>query len=103
VIFLNVTVPRAWQEPNNAVLASTLAKYPNAILLDWHGASEANPALVYNDGIHLTSSGAAQYAGMVIGAIGPYKRVARLSPIMEPWNKTNHQIVSIPRGNPRED
>jgi peptidoglycan/LPS O-acetylase OafA/YrhL len=70
VIFLTVTVPRAWQEPNNAVLASTLAKYANATLLDWHGASEANPALVYTDGIHLTSSGAAQYATMVVGAVG---------------------------------
>jgi hypothetical protein len=70
-VFLNVTVPRAWQDTNNTVLASTLAKYPNATLLDWHGASEENPALVYTDGIHLTSSGAAQYASMVIGAIGP--------------------------------
>jgi peptidoglycan/LPS O-acetylase OafA/YrhL len=71
-IFLTVNVPRAWQDPNNATLAAVLSKYANATLLDWHGAVEENPALVYSgDGIHLTSSGAAQYAAMVVRAVGP--------------------------------
>ena len=69
VIFLNTNVPRAWQDSNNTALASTLAKYPNATLLDWRGATEANPGLVYNDGIHLTPAGASQYATLVVGAL----------------------------------
>ena len=69
VIFLNTNVPRAWQDSNNVALSSTLAKYANATLLDWRSATEANPGLVYNDGIHLTPSGAAQYATMVVGAL----------------------------------
>ncbi len=70
VIFLNTNVPRAWQDSNNAALASTLAKYANATLLDWRAATEANPGLVYSDGIHLMPSGASQYATMVVGALG---------------------------------
>jgi hypothetical protein len=71
-VFLTVNVPRAWQDPNNAVLSATLSKYANATLLDWHAAVQENPALVYGgDGIHLTGSGAVQYAAMVVGAVGP--------------------------------
>ena len=69
VVFLNINVPRAWQDSNNAALASTLAKYANATLLDWRSATDANPGLVYNDGIHLTPSGASQYATLVVGAL----------------------------------
>jgi hypothetical protein len=69
VIFLNTNVPRAWQDSNNAALSSTLAKYANATLLDWRGATDANPGLVYNDGIHLTPAGASQYATLVVNAL----------------------------------
>ena len=69
VIFLTTNVPRAWQDSNNAALAGTLAKYANATLLDWRGATDANPGLVYTDGIDHTPSGASQYATMVIGAL----------------------------------
>ena len=32
-------------------------------------ATDANPGLVYNDGIHLTPAGASQYATLVVGAL----------------------------------
>ena len=34
VVFVNVNVPRAWEEPNNKVIAEGVRRYPNAVLAD---------------------------------------------------------------------
>ena len=45
-----MSVPRAWEDPNNQVIAEGVEKYPNAVLVDWHSASADRPELFYKDG-----------------------------------------------------
>jgi peptidoglycan/LPS O-acetylase OafA/YrhL len=65
VVFVNVAVPRAWQEPNNEVIAEGVESYPNAVLVDWHSASADRPELFYRDGYHLRPEGQRIYANLI--------------------------------------
>lgn len=65
VVLVNDKVPRAWEGPNNAVLSDGVQRYPNAVLVDWHAASGAQPLLFWDDGIHLRPAGAALYAALI--------------------------------------
>jgi hypothetical protein len=69
VIFVNIMVPRAWQDSNNAVLYAGAARYANATIIDWYSASIGHPEYFASDGIHLLPSGASVYAQLVINAI----------------------------------
>jgi hypothetical protein len=68
VVFVNLTVPRGWESPNNAVLAAGVARYPNAVLVDWHSASADSPQFL-NDGVHLRPEGALAYAQLITAAV----------------------------------
>jgi hypothetical protein len=65
VVFLNLKVPRRWEQGDNDVLASTVAKFPNAVLIDWHNIGNAHPEYFYEDGIHLRPDGARAYAELI--------------------------------------
>ena len=65
VVFINVKVPRQWEGPNNQVLSDGVKRYPNAVLVDWHGATANRPGLFWDDGIHLRPEGAKIYASLV--------------------------------------
>jgi peptidoglycan/LPS O-acetylase OafA/YrhL len=65
VVFVNVSVPRAWEDPNNRVIAEGVQRYPNAVLVDWHSASADRPELFYKDGYHLRPAGQRIYAGLI--------------------------------------
>jgi peptidoglycan/LPS O-acetylase OafA/YrhL len=65
VVFINLTVPRAWEEPNNEVIAEGVERYPNAVLVDWHSASADRPELFYSDGYHLRPEGQRLYADLI--------------------------------------
>jgi peptidoglycan/LPS O-acetylase OafA/YrhL len=65
VVFVNVTVPRAWEEPNNEVIAEGVERYPNAVLVDWHSASADRPEIFYSDGYHLRPEGQRLYADLI--------------------------------------
>ena len=65
VVFVNVSVPRAWEDPNNQVIAEGVERYPNAVLVDWHSASADRPELFYKDGYHLRPEGQRIYAGLI--------------------------------------
>jgi peptidoglycan/LPS O-acetylase OafA/YrhL len=65
VIFINVSVPRAWEEPNNQVIAEGVERYPNTVLVDWHSASADRPELFYKDGYHLRPVGQRIYADLI--------------------------------------
>jgi len=65
VVFVNVKVPRPWEEPNNEVIAEGVKRYPNAVLVDWHSASADRPGLYYSDGYHLRPKGQRIYADLV--------------------------------------
>ncbi len=68
VVFANVRVPRDWQDRNNQVIADGVSRYPNAVLVDWYGASADHPEYFW-DGIHLRPVGAAVYASLISAAI----------------------------------
>jgi peptidoglycan/LPS O-acetylase OafA/YrhL len=65
VIFVNVKVPRSWEEPNNEVIGKGVKRYGNAALVDWHGASVDRPELFQDDGIHLRGAGVQLYASLI--------------------------------------
>jgi peptidoglycan/LPS O-acetylase OafA/YrhL len=65
VVFVNVAVPRAWQEPNNQVIAEGVERYPNTVLVDWHSVSADRPELFYRDGYHLRPKGQRIYADLI--------------------------------------
>jgi hypothetical protein len=71
VMFVNVKVPRAWEVPNDAVIADGVQRYPNAVLVDWRGASVGRPDFFWDDGIHLRPEGAAAYAALIADQITP--------------------------------
>jgi hypothetical protein len=65
VLFVNVSVPRAWEEPNNEVIAEGVERYPRAVLVDWHSASADRPEIFYKDGYHLRPGGQRLYADLI--------------------------------------
>ncbi len=74
VIIINLKVPRAWQDPNNAVLAEGVKRFPNAVLVDWYAASVDHPEYFWDDGMHLRPEGARLYAQLIaaqLGALNP--------------------------------
>jgi peptidoglycan/LPS O-acetylase OafA/YrhL len=69
VVFVNLKVPRGWQDANNTVLADGVKRYPNAVLVDWYAASADRPDLFWRDGLHLRPQGAQVYADLVAASI----------------------------------
>jgi hypothetical protein len=57
VVFVNVHVDRAWQDPNNAVLANGATRYPNVVVADWATLAAQNPQWFGSDGTHLAIDG----------------------------------------------
>jgi peptidoglycan/LPS O-acetylase OafA/YrhL len=65
VVFVNVKVPRRWEDLNNTVLVEGVEQYTNAVLVDWDTASADHPEFFWNDGMHVRPEGARVYAGLV--------------------------------------
>jgi hypothetical protein len=69
VVWVNVRVPRDWEAHNNRVIASGVAKYPNARLVDWHAATEGRSELFWKDGYHPRPEGAELYADLITATV----------------------------------
>jgi peptidoglycan/LPS O-acetylase OafA/YrhL len=72
VVFVNLKVPRSWQDPDNVELKADVAKYKNARIFDWHSLGTLlNPQNVYfyKDGYHLTPAGRTYYATQLLHAL----------------------------------
>ncbi|HEU0235034.1 MAG TPA: acyltransferase family protein [Candidatus Limnocylindrales bacterium] len=69
VVWVNVSVPRTWEEHTNLVLAQQVPRYPNARLVDWYGAASARRDLFRGDGYHPTAEGAALFAALIADAV----------------------------------
>jgi lysophospholipase L1-like esterase len=69
VVWINVAVPRQWQDRNNRTIASYAARYANVRLVDWHAASEGHRDLFANDDIHPNARGARLLASLVADAL----------------------------------
>ena len=65
VVFVNVKVPRPWEQPNNNILSDGVGRYPNTVLVNWHAASVNRPELFVDDGIHLGYEGQRIYADLI--------------------------------------
>jgi peptidoglycan/LPS O-acetylase OafA/YrhL len=65
VVFVNVKVPRSWEEPNNEVISEGVDRHPNAVLVDWYSASVNHPEYFYGDGYHLRPEAQKIYADLV--------------------------------------
>jgi hypothetical protein len=66
VVFVNVDVPRAWEAPDNAVLAAGVARYPGqAVLADWYSLSANHPEWFTPDQVHLEPAGAQALANLI--------------------------------------
>jgi peptidoglycan/LPS O-acetylase OafA/YrhL len=66
VVFVNLKVPRPYEQRNNDMLAEGVQGYPNAVLVDWHAASAGRPELFVDDGIHLQPEGQRLYVDLIV-------------------------------------
>jgi lysophospholipase L1-like esterase len=64
-VFVNVNVPRAWEQSNNEVLTEGVRRYPNAVLVDWYSAGVNHPEFFVEDGVHLQIKGQRVYADLI--------------------------------------
>lgn len=69
VVWVNVRVPRDYEAHNNRIIGSGIAKYPNARLVDWYGATAGRPELFWDDGYHPRPEGAELYADLIAATI----------------------------------
>lgn len=69
VVLVNARVPRSWESVVNASIKKTASAYPNAVLLDWHGASEGQ-SYFEPDGVHLKPEGGETLAELIAQAVG---------------------------------
>ncbi|MBN1584444.1 MAG: acetyltransferase [Anaerolineae bacterium] len=69
VAFVNVQVPRRWQDPVNTMLVEGVSRYPNAVIVDWHAASTERPELCPKDGVHVSPEGARVYAELIAACV----------------------------------
>jgi peptidoglycan/LPS O-acetylase OafA/YrhL len=72
VMFVNLKVPRSWQDTDNAELAHDVTRYKNARIFNWNEiGSLLNPqnAYFYTDGYHLRPVGREFYATHVLKAL----------------------------------
>ncbi len=65
VVFVNIRVPRAWEGPNNGLLATKVRQYPNASLVDWYSVAVHRPDFFAPDGVHLSAAGMQAYAATI--------------------------------------
>ncbi len=70
VVLVNAAVPRTWERPNNKVITTVAADYPNVVIADWNAAAEGNRDFFVSDGVHLTGKGARAYANVIRDAAG---------------------------------
>ena len=66
VIVVNTSVPRAWKDANNAIIAKVASGYPNVRLVDWDRVSKDRPELFAPDGVHLSPTGSDVYVDLVL-------------------------------------
>jgi len=71
VIVFNLKEPRRWEEPNNLIIADTVRRYPNAVLIDWRAASSMHPEYFGADGIHIGMAGARAYTLLIVEQLKP--------------------------------
>ncbi|WP_103382701.1 acyltransferase family protein [Pseudonocardia dioxanivorans] len=71
IVFVGVSVPRRWQDANNATLReAVVAAGPRAAFVDWAAIVAADPSIIGPDGVHPTVRGRTVLATAVRQALG---------------------------------
>lgn len=65
VVVVNTAVPRAWKEPNNALITELAVDYPNISIVSWDLISQGHPEYFAPDGIHLVPAGVRAYVSAI--------------------------------------
>lgn len=73
IFFVNVNVPRTWQNGNNDVLNQVQATYSNVHIIDWYNASRGHTELFYTDLIHPSAQGSLVLTELIKEAVYQYK------------------------------
>jgi hypothetical protein len=71
VIVFNLKEPRRWEEANNLIIADTVRRFPNAVLIDWRSIGLDHPEYFAKDGIHIGAAGARAYTLLIVGQLKP--------------------------------
>ena len=66
VVFVNVTVPRDWEDSTNAAIADAVDRYGNATLVDWNRESRDQSQLFRSDGFHPNATGSERWANLIV-------------------------------------
>lgn len=69
IVLVNTRVPRPWEKPVNAILASVAKTFPNTTLVNWYAASANKASLFSPDGVHLKPGGSKFLAALLAKAI----------------------------------
>ncbi len=71
VVLVNTNVPRPWMKPNNRLIESVAADYPNVVIADWYSVSADNPEYFVSDGTHPQwPSGIKAFVREIMRAVG---------------------------------
>lgn len=65
IVVVNTAVPRSWKEENNQIISRVVARYPNAVLIDWDQISQNHPEYFATDGVHLNPPGVNAYVSAI--------------------------------------
>ena len=68
VIFVNVVVPRGWQEGTNVAIVQAAALHDNVSIVDWYAESFGIDELFRSDGYHLSPTGTERWVALIIDA-----------------------------------
>jgi hypothetical protein len=71
VVVFNLKEPRRWEEANNLIIADTVRRYPNAVLVDWRSVGLDHPEYFARDGIHIGAAGARAYTLLIVEQLQP--------------------------------
>jgi hypothetical protein len=72
VVVFNLKEPRRWEEANNLIIADTVRRFPNAVLVDWRSVGLAHPEYFGRDGIHIGAAGARAYTLLIVEHLKPW-------------------------------
>lgn len=66
LIFVNIRVPRDWENPTNAALADAAGRYDHLRIVDWYGESADSDHLFRADGYHPNETGSERWANLIV-------------------------------------
>lgn len=66
VVFVNVTVPRDWEDSTNQAMDDAVDRYETATLVDWNAESLGQSRLFRSDGFHPNATGSERWANLIV-------------------------------------